>query len=175
MEQAFPIMNLKLASILLAGCAAAAMAGDLGAVHAVYVMPMPHGLDQYLANTLTNEHIFVVVTDPKMADAVLTDHVGPALEEKLNDLLKPAPAEKTDAKDDAPKGSIFEPANKLDNPAAYSSVGRSKGTVFLVETKSRQVLWSVYELPKNSTSKESDRIASAIVSRLKKDLGLAKK
>ena len=42
-------------------------------------------------------------------------------------------------------------------------------------TKSREVVWSVYELPKNATSKESDRIASAIVSRLKKDMGLKKK
>ena len=178
MEQAFPIMiSIKLASILLAGCAAA-IGGDLGAVHKVYVLPMSHGLEQYLANTLTNEHVFVVVTDPKLADAVLTDHVGPGLEQKLNDLLKPAsePAEaKEGAKDEGPKGSLFEPANKLENPALTSTLGRVKGTVFLVESKSRQVLWSVYELPKNSTSKESDRIASAIVSRLKKDMGLGKK
>jgi hypothetical protein len=54
-------------------------------------------------------------------------------------------------------------------------VGHTKGTVFLVDAKSRQVVWSVYELPKDATSKESDRIASAIVSRLRKDMGLVKK
>jgi cell division protein YceG involved in septum cleavage len=47
--------------------------------------------------------------------------------------------------------------------------------VFLVGTKSREVLWSIYELPKDTSSKELDRIASAIVSRLKKDMGLVKK
>jgi hypothetical protein len=47
--------------------------------------------------------------------------------------------------------------------------------VFLVGTKSRQVLWSMYDLPKDSSSKEMDRLASAIVSRLKKDMGLTKK
>jgi len=37
------------------------------------------------------------------------------------------------------------------------------------------VLWSVYDLPKDASSKELDRIASAIVSRLRKDMGLGKK
>ena len=141
-------------------------------------MPMAHGLEQYLANILTGEHVFVVVTDPKMADAVFTEHVGAALQEKLDTMLAP-PAEKSESKDgdkiDAPKGSLVEPANKLSNPASSSAVGRSKGTLFLVGTKSRQVLWSVYDLPKDASSKEMDRIASAIVSRLRKDMGLAKK
>ncbi|MEI9977241.1 MAG: hypothetical protein WDO73_37425 [Ignavibacteriota bacterium] len=129
-----------------------------------------------MANVLTNSHVFVVVTDPKLADAVITDHVGPTLQQKLDAMLAP-PAEKPKEgeKVDAPKGSLFEPANKLDNPADASSVTHSKGTVFLVETKSRQVLWSVYELPKDGSSKEMDRIASAIVSRLRKDMGLIKK
>ena len=90
---------------------------------------------------------------------------------------KPAPkaGEKAGEKDDEAKGSLTEPLNKLDNPAINSSLGHSKGTVFLVGTKSRQVIWSAYELPKNSTSNEMDRIASVIVSRLKKDMGFAKK
>jgi hypothetical protein len=171
------IMNpIKLLAVMLVSCAGAASAADLGAVHTVYLLPMSHGLEQYLANALTNEHVFVVVTDPKMADAVLTDHVGAALQEKLDTLLTPPkdPEPKAGDKDDD-KGSLAQPVNKLDNPAVNSSVGRSKGTVFLVETKSRQVVWSVYELPKNATSRESDRIASAIVSRLRKDMGLRKK
>ena len=172
------IMNsIKLILLLLVSCAAALSGADLGNVHTVYVLPMAHGLEQYLANVLTGEHVFVVVTDPKLADAVFTDHVGATLQEKLDALLAP-PAEKPDPKDadkiDAPKGTLFEPANKLDSPAT-SSVGRSRGTVFLVGTKSRQVLWSIYDLPKDASSKEMDRIASAIVSRLRKDMGLAKK
>lgn len=167
--------SIKLLLLLAVSCAAALNGADLGNVHTVYVLPMAHGLEQYLANTLTGEHIFVIVTDPKMADAVLTDHVGSALQTKLDILMAP-PAEKSESeKSDAPKGSIMEPANKLDNPADSSSMGRSQGMVFLVGTKSRQVLWSVYDLPKDSTSKELDRIASAIVSRLKKDMGLGKK
>jgi hypothetical protein len=172
------IMNsIKLVWLLLAGCAAALNAAGLEAVHTVYVLPMAHGLEQYLANALTNEHVFVIVTDPKKADAVLTDHVGAALQEKLDVMLAPPPPKpdpKTGDKDE-PKGSIAEPLNKMANPATSSSVGSSKGMVFLVDTKGREVVWSVYDLPKDSTSKELDRIASAIVSRLKKDMGLSKK
>ena len=182
MEQA--MKSIKLLLLLLASCAAALTAADLENVHTVYVLPMGHGLEQYLVNALTGEHVFVIVTDPKMADAVLTDHIGAQLQQKLDTLLAP-PAEKPDAKEgekikevekiEIPKGSILEPANKLDNPADNSAVGRSRGTVFLVGMKSRQVLWSVYDLPKDSSSKELDRIASAIVSRLRKDMGLGKK
>jgi len=159
-------------------CAAALSGADLGNVHTVYVLPMAHGLEQYLANTLTGEHVFVIVTDPKMADAVITDNVGAALEHKLDTLLAPPvekPASDEGEKIDAPKGSILAPANKLDNPADTSTMGRGKGMVFVVGTKSRQVLWSTYDLPKDASSRELDRIASAIVSRLKKDMGLAKK
>jgi hypothetical protein len=176
------IMNSIKLVLLIALSGAAALSGaDLAGVHTVYMMPMAHGLEQYLANTLTTEHVFVIVTDPKKADAVLTDHIGVGLEEKLDSMLKAPPPEKSDAaagaKDDAKdhKSSLAEPENKLDNPATNSTVGHGKGTIFLLDTKSRQVVWSTYELPKDSTSKESDRIASAIVSRLRKDMGLTKK
>jgi hypothetical protein len=178
MEQA--MKSIKLLLLLLTGCAAALTAADLENVHTVYVLPMGHGLEQYLANALTGEHVFVIVTDPKAADAVLTDHVGAPLQQKLDVLLAP-PAEKPDVKPadkdkvETAKGSIMEPANKLDNPADNSSFSRSRGTVFLVGMKSRQVLWSVYDLPRDSSSKELDRIASDIVSRLRKDMGLSKK
>ena len=173
MEQA--MKSLKLLLFLLASAAAAVRAADLQSVHTVYVLPMSHGLEQYLANNLTKDHVFVVVTDPKMADAVLADRVDAGLQQKLNTLLAPPPAEpKEGEKSEGPKGSIFDPVNKVENPADTANVGRSKGMVFLVDTKSRQVLWSVYDLPKDASSKELDRIASAIVSRLRKDMGLKK-
>jgi len=173
MEQA--MKSIKLVVLLLMSCATGLSGADLGNVHTVYMLPMFHGLEQYIANALTGEHLFVIVTDPKMADAVIGDHVDASLQQKLDVLLAP-PAEKPDPKaSEVPKGSILEPANKLDNPADSSMVSRSRGMVFVVGTKSRQVLWSVYDLPKDASSKELDRIASVIVSRLKKDMGLAKK
>ncbi len=174
--------------LLLLSCSGALLCGaELSGVHTVYVLTMSKGLDQYLANRLTNGHVFQVVTDPKLADAILTDRIGATFQSTLEEILptpvpeQPAPAEKATPtakaapaaeKKEASKGSTLptETVNKLEKAGASSSFGRGKGTVFLVDMKSRQVLWSIYELPKGSTAKELDRTASDIVSRLKRDL-----
>src|ERR1035441_3711592 len=80
--------------LLLLASGGALMCADLANVRSLYVLPMSHGLDQYIANRLTNEHVFTIVTDPKLADAVLTDHVGTGLQAKLAALLQPPPADK---------------------------------------------------------------------------------
>ena len=49
-----------------------------------------------------------------------------------------------------------------------SSFSRGKGTLFLVERKSRNVVWSIYDQPKSSTPKESGWLAGRVVDRLKK-------
>jgi hypothetical protein len=174
--------------LLLLSCSGALVCGaELSGVHTVYVLSMSKGLDQYLANRLTNDHLFQVVTDPKLADAFLTDRVGETLQSKLEEIFPPpapekaAPADKAEpaaaktSKADKDKDSPGNPmlgdtVNKLAAAGANSSFGRGKGTVFLVDAKSRQVVWSVYQLPKGSSSKELDRTASDIVSRLKRDL-----
>ena len=171
---------------LLTCCGAFASAADLAGAHTVYVLSMSRGLDQFLANRLTNAHILQVVTDPKLADVILTDHLGEAFQAKLETISpkpepeqekKPAPqkAEKKEEKDkkaqpEANTVDIFTPpVNKLADPALMSTFGRNKGTVFLVDAKSRQVLWSVYEPPKGAGSREMDRTAEEIVRRLEKD------
>lgn len=177
------IMNsIKLLPLLLASCAPLLSGADLADVHKVYVLPMAHGLEQFLANTLTNEHVFVIVTDPKLADAFVTDRIGPALQERMDIMLASPPPEKPAPKPgdkEAAKESgsmlLTDTVNKLEKPVSNSTVGGNKGTIFLVGAKSRQVAWSMYELPKDATSRELDRIASVIVSRLKKDMGLVKK
>jgi hypothetical protein len=160
---------------------------DLSAIHSVYMLPMGSALDQFLANRLTSEHVFQVVTDPKLADAVFTDRIGSAFEEKLADLYAPPPSPKSEAKPDAsapataPTGAnprtvqppvplFTETENKLTNPATNSSFGHGKGTIFLVDRKSKQVVWSIYEVPKGTGSAQMDRSASDIVNRLKRDM-----
>jgi hypothetical protein len=170
----------------LLSCGVLAGAADLAGVHSVYILPMRSGLDQFLANRLTNGGVFRVVTDPKLADAVLTDHIGETFEAQLEEMIpKPepvkklappatAPPMKKDKDDDSSRsllGSMVDADAKPANPARNSTFGRTKGTIFLVDEKSRLVLWSVYDLPKGSDSKEMDRTASDIVSRIKKDLG----
>ena len=148
---------------------------NLWGVHSVYLLPMSRGLDQYLAHRLTNQRVFQVVTDSKLADAVFTDRLGSAFDNKLADLLgKPAspdaPKESEDKNELEPDAGPAANSNKLADPAANSNFGRSKGMVFLVDPKSWHVLWSAFQPPRDSSSRQLDRIAD-IVSRLKRDPG----
>jgi hypothetical protein len=176
--------SMKRLSVLLLCCGALTFAADLTTVHSVYILSMSHGFDQFLANSLTGEHMFLVVTDPKKADAILTDHIGQSFEAQLDTLLPtPAPlmlpppasakAENKAEKKELPAptagpGPMVDTTTKMAPPT--SSLGRSRGMVFLVDPKSRQVIWSAYQTPKSTDSKDLDRTASDIVSRLKKDL-----
>jgi hypothetical protein len=162
--------------LLLWGCTALLSAAELAGVRTVYFLPMARGLDQYLANRMTNERLLQVVTDPKLADAFFTDRIGDAFQAQMETVL-PAPPPTTSAA--AEKGAKAETkagvlptdtVNKLSNPAMNSSFGRARGTIFLVDVKSHAVLWSTYEPPKSSSSKDLDRTASDIVSRFKRDL-----
>ena len=62
-----------------------------------------------------------------------------------------------------------QPMQRLGN----SSWGRGKGTIFLVEWKSRNLLWSMNRQPKDSGTKETTAQARKIVEQLRKDLGIA--
>ncbi len=179
-------MDVMKRLLLLLSCSGAlACAADLSGVRNVYVMPMARGLDQYLASRIASEGVFQVVTDPKLADAVLSDRVGEVLQTQLERVFPtPKPAEEdeeeTPARNDKSEkvekenssilAALHETSGKVDNPAQNSSFGRSKGNIFLVEAKSRMVLWSTYEPPKSTAARDLDRNASDIVSRLKKDL-----
>src|SRR5258708_26821765 len=80
--------------LLLLSCSCAGLWGaDLAGIRSVYVLPMARGLDQHLANRLTNDHLFQVVTDSKMADAVFTDHIGEGFQTQMETLFPPPPCE----------------------------------------------------------------------------------
>ncbi|MCZ2149324.1 MAG: hypothetical protein LC126_16320 [Bryobacterales bacterium] len=155
-----------LLSILILPAVFAANA-DLVRVKSVYVLPMSNGMDQYLANHLLAADLYVVVTDPKAADAVFTDSLGPAFENKMTELYPPEkPAEK-EKDEDSSEGAIKE-SGAVANPV--STFRRGRGMVFLVDRATKKVVWSVYEPPKNTTSDSLDRAARKITGRLKKEL-----
>jgi hypothetical protein len=196
--------TMKRCLCLLPLAAALAYSADLTGVHSVYLLPMARGMDQYLANRITTEHVFQVVTDPKLADAVFTDHISEGFQSQLEDFSptpkppepakpaspepaakdaksgdEPQPKTKPAASDSKAKLGDDEPPppelmgkteNTLSNPATSSGFSRARGTVFLVDAKSRQVIWSIYAPPKDFAGKEMNRTASDIVSRLKRDL-----
>jgi hypothetical protein len=135
---------------------------ELAEIKTVYLLPMAYSLDQFLAIRLTKGGALQVVTDPKKADAVISDHIGTALEEKMNTLYgvqKSADAEDKDK--DKDKDSYGN------GPMAGGT--RSKGAVFLVDRKTRNVLWSDYVRPKNAQPDELSHVADKIAAQLEKD------
>lgn len=162
---------------------AAAPKAELARVHTVYLLPMTNGIDQYLANRLTNLGVFQVVTDPHKADAVFTDRLGDAFESRLREWFPepPVPSEKKPAVQPAkPEGAAPSAKTEKPEPAAqdvkgdtgpmYSSFRRAKGTVFLVDPRTRVVLWSIYAQPKSSVAAEMDRTAERITREIRDDL-----
>ncbi len=167
------LMKLFCALALLAASLCAAINADLRHVSSVYILPMSSGMDQFLANRLTTLGVFQVVTDPQRADAVITDRIGEPFQAKLEELYPPPKPPKDDksAKDDK-KDDKKDGKGDLTGPVAprVSSFNNGRGNFFIVDRRSRNVLWSLYERPKDSTPGELTRTAEKIVKRLKADL-----
>jgi hypothetical protein len=135
---------------------------ELAEIKTVYLLPMTFAMDQFLAIRLTKGGVLQVVTDPKKADAILSDHIGTALEEKMNSLYG-----EQKAIDDKDKDKDKDKNSFGGNPMAGGT--RSKGAVFLVDSKTRNVLWSDYVRPKNSQPDELNHVADKIAAQLEKD------
>jgi hypothetical protein len=160
---------------VLSVCAFGAVNPELPSVKTVYLLSMSNGLDQYLANRLTKGGRFEVVTDPEKADAIFTDRIGLAFEQKWDELYPPPPAPKADEDKENKKADKDRKApDTLDSsatPAVHiSSFNKGRGNVFLVSRKTRAVVWSHYATPKNMRSKSMDETADRIVDRLQDDL-----
>ncbi len=147
-----------------------AQQAELSRIRTVYLLPMGQGLDQYLAGRLTSLGLFQVVADPKKADAVFTDRLGEAFEQRLDELFPAAPSaeESKTAGAKAPEGQTAPGARE--GSIRPSTWGRGRGTIFLVDARSRAVLWSVYERPRDSSPEQVNRAAERIAARLKRDL-----
>ena len=165
---------MKWIALLL--CSFPALAG-LADVKAVYLLPMAHGMDQYLANHLAKAGTYQVVTDPLRADAVFTDRVGETFESRLKELYPP-PKPVEEKKKEAPKaptaGSGSAPGEVSGDagapPPRSSSFSSSKGNLFLVDVKSRTVLWSIHARPKSNTPEKLNQTAEYIVESLNETL-----
>jgi len=147
-------------------------------VQTIYIMPMAHGLDQYIANQFTREHVLEVVTDPTRADAIFTDRLGQTLEDKLEKLHPTPKPEEPKASTDKSGKDGSEDKDKPAGPKTFSepepphasTFGGAKGTLFLVDAHSRVILWSIYEKPTASNSRSLDGTAKRVVTKLKQDL-----
>ena len=129
---------------------------DMSGVKTVYLLPMSSGLDQYLAVRLTNASVLQVVVDPRNADAVLTDHIGQSFEDQLDVMYGAKPKSEDDKNGSTPEF------------ARVASGARSRGAIFLVNRKTRDVLWSAYERPKGTAPADLNRAADRIADKLAK-------
>ena len=148
---------MKLFFLLAASLAASA--AELTEIKTVYLLPMSSGLDQFLASKLTSGAVLQVVTDPQKADAILADHVGVSLEQKLDELYGGAKPQKTD-----PVAAFTDSGQPRIQPMT-----RARGAIFLIDRKTRNVIWSDYERPKNTTQPEISHLADRIATRLAKE------
>ncbi|MDZ4799669.1 MAG: hypothetical protein SGI92_16030 [Bryobacteraceae bacterium] len=167
-------MKLRSFLLLMASAAAVLTAADsarLLEIRYVYVMPMSGGLDQYLANRLTANGRYVVVTDPTLADALLTDQVGATFEDKYKELYPPPPpppevkpaADKDKKPEEKSLVSLMSGGTAAPRNTSFS---RGKGNVFLVDRGSHNVVWSTFLRPKNSGPAEMNHAADEIVDRM---------
>ena len=131
---------------------------DMNGVKTVYVLPMSSGLDQYLAVRLTTAAVLQVVVDPRNADAVLTDYIGQSFEERLDEMYGAKPKSEDDKNGSTPEF------------ARVTSGARSRGAIFLVNRKTRDVLWSTYERPKGTAPADLNRAADRIADKLAKSI-----
>lgn len=150
---------------------------ELTQVKNVYFLPMGQGLDQYLANHINRLGLFQIVADPALADAVFTEQLGRDFEERFKDLYLPPEAvekEKEKEKSDGDKDKKAEAADERpfneQMRMRSSSFTRGRGNVFLVDIKSRHLVWSYHLRPQNSNPKEVNQTALRIVERLSRDL-----
>ncbi len=170
--------GLILLSAVLSLPAVCAGQAELVSIKNVYFLPMGSGFDQYLANQTTMQGVFQVVTDPAMADAVFTDQIGAKFEEQLAELYPPPeeeePAEEAEQAE-AEEGEEEDPLLReseiiTEPPPPRASFARGKGNLFLVHRESRKVLWSIYQRPKDYSSKEMNKTARQVVETLREFL-----
>lgn len=169
----FCILGLALGATLAPSAKNKAPNPRVSAVQIVYILPMSGGMDQYLANSLTSMGVVQVAADPQIADAILTDRLGETFERRMADLYpKPAPPKSKDEDDDAEKpnkssasDSVADMANSAASP--ISSFGRGRGNIFLIDRRTRNVLWSTYEKPQNTSSDQMTRTAEKIAKELR--------
>ena len=131
---------------------------QLTEIHSVYLMPMSGNLDQFLAVRLNGANLFLIVTDPKHADAVFTERIGVPFEQALKDLYASDSKDKDDKKTDDYRGPTMKP------------LSNGKGSLFLVDRKTKNVVWSSYDKPKSNRPDDINQLAGKIVTKLEKDV-----
>jgi hypothetical protein len=134
-----------LATTLAWGQAPAADAAGSAGVRNVYLMPMPNGLEQFIANQLTSRGLMTVVADPNLADALFTDTVGKAFEKRYLELYPPPapPKEEDEEEEEKDRKKRSSSSSSMDvkdvKQERTGGFSRGKGTIFLVDRRTKTI------------------------------------
>jgi hypothetical protein len=117
-------------------------------------------------------NLFQVVADAQKADAILTERLGAAFEQKLAEMYPPPPppAPPKEEKEEKRGDTAVEDAAKQERPVRAFSAQTGRGNVFLVGRESRLVLWSIYQPPKSAAPDELNKAAEKVVVKLRETL-----
>ena len=111
----------------------------------IYVVPMRGGLDHYVTNELVQWGRFQITVDPQQADALLSDTTKVNIRAIMTD------------------------------PQKVQKAFSTRGTLFLIDPRTLQVLWSVYKKPNEpflfGGDKSNPDLAHDMILALRKDLG----
>ena len=137
----------------------------------VYFWPMTSAFDQYLAQEASGGGVLNVTVDPKNASAVMTDRIDGKFLEGLDEVF-PLPEDPTTEAEDEEEASSdsIEGDFRLQRPANLP-VGRPRGTLFLVDVKTRNVLWSTFLKEFDATPDRLQRKARSVIAKLQQQLG----
>jgi hypothetical protein len=160
---------LILAVLTVASAAiCAAQSPSLENVKTVYLWPMRHSLDQYLAEQLSGGGPFQVVVDPKLADAIITERIDAPFLKAMDELFANTSDKAGKPEASASASGSVEDGLQAPRPA-NRPMGQPSGTVFLVHAASRKVLWSTFINQQDFLPKNLHRQARDVVGRLKKE------
>ena len=143
-----------------------ASAADISSAQPVYFWPMEGALDQYIAQEASQGGVVSVTVDPKLARAVMTDRIDAAFLAAMDELFPLPGAE--EEKEEA--GDSVESGLQKSRPATRP-LGRPHGTLFLVDAKTRRVLWSTYLGYYERTPKKLHGEAKEVVARMATAMG----
>ena len=141
-------LPLVIISILLAAVVTISAQGpasqNLAQVKTIYVVPMRGGMNHYLTTELVQWGRFHVTLDPHQADALLSDSTKVDIEAIMND------------------------------PKKLQKAFSTRGTLFIIDLKTGQVIWGVYKKPSEpfimGGDKSNPELAHDMITALRKDL-----
>ena len=141
---------------------------DPGRAQAIFTDRLGEAFEEHMAELFSPKPAANAPAQPPPPPDKAQTTVAPPAPDKAKEAAKASPADKPAAKEKQDQPGINMAVTGEAGPPRISSFSRGRGNFFLVDVKTRAVLWSVYERPRDSTPDELSRTARRVVEHLKK-------